>query len=220
MNWGCQQLAAQTKLPRHRHAEPHLTLVLSGAYEEAGDDGRWRATAGDVIVHRSYRAHANNVARHAEVLNLPAPADLAWRGARCDAVDEVVRAARDDLATASRLIISRSVGAAPVTADWPDLLAARLADDPWTSIGAWAEEAGVAREHVSRAFHVAYAVSPKRFRAECRAHRAFSAILGSTEPLAAIAADLGFSDQAHMTRAVRALCGKTPQQIRRQFAER
>ena len=35
-------------------------------------------------------------------------------------------------------------------------------------------------------------------------------ITGTAEPLAGIAAEVGFSDQAHMTRDVKALTGKTP----------
>jgi len=39
VEWGQQQLSKDEDLPRRRHGVGHLTLVLSGAYVEAGDGG-------------------------------------------------------------------------------------------------------------------------------------------------------------------------------------
>lgn len=36
-------------------------MVLSGGYEEAGEGGRRRVAAGDVIVHHPFEAHLNRV---------------------------------------------------------------------------------------------------------------------------------------------------------------
>ena len=36
-------------LPRHRHAEGYVAVVIAGGYEEAGDTGRRRVSAGDVV---------------------------------------------------------------------------------------------------------------------------------------------------------------------------
>ncbi|WP_241961998.1 helix-turn-helix domain-containing protein [Rhodococcus opacus] len=44
--------------------------------------------------------------------------------------------------------------------------------------------------------------------------RAFSAVMGVSLTLAGLAADLGFSDQAHMTRTMRAHLGETPTALR------
>jgi AraC-like DNA-binding protein len=56
-------------------------------------------------------------------------------------------------------------------------------------------------------------VTPKAFLRIERAWAARDAIRAGTS-LAAIAADLGYSDQAHLTRDVRELLGVTPRQLR------
>ncbi|MFN2259654.1 MAG: helix-turn-helix domain-containing protein, partial [Parasphingopyxis sp.] len=98
--------------------------------------------------------------------------------------------------------------------DWPDLLAARLRKLAPLHLSEWASAHGLAPESVSRGFARAYGVTPHLYRAEARARSAIAAIRASERPLAVIAADLGFSDQAHMTRAVRGLSGRTPGQWR------
>ena len=55
-----------------------------------------------------------------------------------------------------------------------------------------------------------WSVTPARFRAEVRARKAWRAIAFGDAPLAEVAADGGFADQAHLTRAIRALTGRTP----------
>ena len=42
------KLAAGGRIARHVHRLPYATIVLEGAYEEAGDAGRIAARAGDV----------------------------------------------------------------------------------------------------------------------------------------------------------------------------
>lgn len=54
---------------------------------------------------------------------------------------------------------------------------------------------------------------PKSFLRIERAWAARAAI-GEGTPLAAVAADLGYADQAHMTRDVHALLGLTPRELR------
>src|SRR5579863_2053381 len=71
-------------------------------------------------------------------------------------------------------------------------------------------EAQLAPETVSRGFHRAIGVTPKTFRIESRARRAWNLLLRSSSPLSDIAVDLGFSDLAHLSRAVGALTGAPP----------
>ncbi|MET3667922.1 helix-turn-helix domain-containing protein [Caulobacter sp. 1776] len=54
-----------------------------------------------------------------------------------------------------------------------------------------------------------------RRRVEARARRAWALITGTMDTLASIAAETGFTDQAHMTRDVKALTGKAPGAWRR-----
>ncbi len=77
------------------------------------------------------------------------------------------------------------------------------------------------REHLWRFknFHRAFGVSPMQFRSELHARTAWLAVTDSYEPLSGIAADLGYSDQAHMTRAVKALTGAPPAQWRTRVSQ-
>jgi AraC-like DNA-binding protein len=127
-------------------------------------------------------------------------------------VKEDVAAARD-LAEAVALVeslLSTRVPRPPVQDHWSDELAAALAIDSSLRIADWAETAGLSREAVSRGFRAHYGTSPARFRTELRARSAWARISGDSEPLAVIAHDLGFADQAHMTRAVKWLTGSSP----------
>ena len=66
---------------------------------------------------------------------------------------------------------------------------------------------------LQRASHRWLGLTPKAFLRIERAWAARDAIR-SGQPLAAIAADLGFSDQAHLGRELRMLLGVTPRQLR------
>ena len=198
-------------LPRHRHAEPYLAVVLAGGYVEAGDGGRWRARPGTVVVHGAYEAHGNGFeAAETVVLNLPVPAGLAPVAALIDDVDAIARVAERDPVSAATLVSTMLRPGADRLDDWPDLLAAALSADPSLSIRAWADAVGLAPASVSRGFARAYGVSPKRYRLEARARQALHAVAGSRAQLAEIAAAHGFADQAHMTRALVAMTGAPP----------
>ena len=87
-----------------------------------------------------------------------------------------------------------------------DLLATEIARDPNCRLDRWADAHGIAPETVSRGFARAYGITPATFRAEIRARGAFRQIVHTMTSLVGIASVLGFSDQAHMTRAARANC--------------
>lgn len=187
-----------------------MAVVLSGGYEEAGEGGRRRVAAGDVIVHHPFEAHLNRVSsRGAVVLNLPLLAPLPAGFGRVADPDDIARMAeRDPLAAFAAL----KAGFAPICApgaDWPDDLARLLATEP-AGLQAWAEARGLTAEHVSRGFHKIFGAPPRRFGLEARARAAAADAAGSNAPLASIAFDRGFADQAHMTRAVAAVTGRTP----------
>jgi len=63
---------------------------------------------------------------------------------------------------------------------------------------------------LSRGFRSAFGVSPKRFGLESKAHTALRRIREGATALSTIAADAGFSDQTHMTRAIADLTGNSP----------
>jgi len=73
-----------------------------------------------------------------------------------------------------------------------------------------ADAHGIVPETLSRGFAKVYGTTAATFRAEIRARRALGQIIRTGISLVEIAAAVGFADQAHMTRAVRALTGATP----------
>ena len=207
-----QRLEGGDHAPRHRHARAYAAVVLTGDYIEAGDAGRRRVSPGEVILHHRFEAHANRFGgRGAVVLNLPLPDD--WSAPapfmRLADPDAVVRGAERDPREAVEALIAGLLPAAPDIPDWPDLLAETLRRDSQLSLGDWARAHGLAAATVSRGFRQAFGISPIRYRAETRALAAWRA-LSSAVPLADLAAETGFADQAHMTRAIVALTGRPP----------
>lgn len=70
------RLEPASEIVRQAHVGAYATLVLSGAYEEAGDAGRFKVAAGDVLIHAAFSAHRDIVARaNTLVLDLPLPFD-------------------------------------------------------------------------------------------------------------------------------------------------
>jgi AraC-like DNA-binding protein len=126
-----------------------------------------------------------------EVLRL-----IATTAERKAAAAQIPKAADRTLVAAAREAIIEN---APEAADLPSL-AARL---------------GVSPYRLSRAFSTQMAVSVTWYRNRVRVGRALERMAGGDERLAELAAELGFADQAHLTRTVRAHVGHTPAVARR-----
>jgi AraC-like DNA-binding protein len=217
---GRMRHGAREDLPRHRHDHGFAALVLAGGYVEAGDTGRHRLEAGDVLVHQAFESHLDRFdARGADVLILPLEdtAEQVVLGQVAD-LDTIVRLAELDQATAAQALGEQLVGRQRAHADWPDLLAQALHDDPSLVLSDWADCMGLHLGSISRGFRQVFSVTPAAYRATQRAHRATQALSAGDAPLSAIAADCGFADQAHMTRAVRHLTGLPPLTLRARLA--
>jgi len=198
-------------LPRHRHADGYVAVVIAGGYEEAGDTGRRRVSPGDVVVHRPWEAHLNRTpGAGAQVLNLPAPADGLAPFGRVDDLDTLVRTAQHDPTEASERLQGMFRPAPARVDDWPNLLAEALAGGDAESLGGWAGRLGLSPEHLSRAFGQVFGITPHRFRWEARNRAALRDLTLTTTPLAELALAHGFADQAHLTRSLRAFSGRTP----------
>jgi AraC-like DNA-binding protein len=204
-------------LARHRHDHAFAALVLAGGYVEAGDTGRHRVEAGDVLVHHVFEGHLDRFdARGAEVLILPIPVE--WDGpchGRVADMDSIARAAERNAAAAAVLLREGMLAKQSGATDWPDLLAQSLRANPALVLGDWAAAMGLHEGSLSRGFRLAFAMTPEAFRLVQRTHRAIAILGRRPDSLAAIAQDCGFADQAHMTRAVARLTGATPAKFRR-----
>lgn len=208
-----QTLDATARLPRHRHAAPYAAIVLRGGYHEAGDGGRFEAEPGDVLFHLPFMSHMDRVnARRTAVLNLPLPVRFVPVSLhqRSGDPDGLARLAERDPQAAAQLLTEQLLPGRPAANDPVDQLARRLGGPDAPSILEWSANTGIRRETAFRWFVSAYGVSPTQFHVEARARHAWRAIAAGTSPLGRIATDLGFADQAHMSRAVRALTGFPP----------
>ncbi len=134
-------------------------------------------------------------------------------------LDDLARTAERNPEDASELLQEalRKNRATPlgVQDDWPDLLAEALAEDSSLVIGEWAQSNHLTQQTVSRGFAAAYGVAPEVFRAESRARAAWLRVTHGCDCLCRIAAESGFSDQAHMTRWIRRITGAPPGAWRR-----
>jgi AraC-like DNA-binding protein len=209
-------------LDRHRHIGAHVCVVIAGGYEEAGDAGRFWMGPGDFLLHTPFEAHLDRFTpRGAQMLNVPLHD---WRGlgvfGQVADADAFARAAERDIAEAEAVLRASFTTAAARLADWPDALAADLLANPGLGLGDWARRHALAPATVSRGFRQVFGLSPAAFRAQVRARAAWRALVDGQAPLAAVAADAGFADQAHMTRAVGALTGRTPAQWRKPRSNR
>lgn len=81
-------------------------------------------------------------------------------------------------------------------------------------LAAIAQAAGLNESIFLRCFRATFGTSPHQYVMRQRVDRAIDLIRTTTMPLAEIAHISGFSDQAHMNRVVKKICGCTPGAIR------
>ncbi|WP_460885714.1 helix-turn-helix domain-containing protein [Promicromonospora xylanilytica] len=127
--------------------------------------------------------------------------------ARTSPSDGMVSPARTPAARASRARLARRareavLDGAPAAGDLLSL----------------ARALGTSPAHLSRVFTAETGSTLTRFRNRVRVSRLLGRLEEGDADLATIAGDLGFADQAHLTRTVRATLGTTPGRVRRAFA--
>lgn len=215
---GREDLAAGHHVPRHRHLHAYAILLVDGEFDQVSYAGRIRVRPGELIVQPTLDAHANRMpgGKGARIVRLPwhDVDDLGGVYPVRD-VDAIVRAAERDAHAAWQLARgSRGAPRRPAN-DLPDALAAALAGGAVPQLAAWAAGRARARETVAREFTQAFGIPARQFRAELRTRAAWLQVVRTSDSLAAIAAATGFADQAHMTRAIRALTGQPPAAWRR-----
>ena len=203
---------------RHRHTNAYGAFVLEGAYLEYGDHGRFRAEPGQIVAHDALDAHANTVVNgRTRIINFALPADH-----QLPRVFEVADGAELERALLcnqpiEEYLTSARPARAEVFDDWPDKLARDLVERP-LRLRNWACSHGVSASKVSRGFAQAYGISPARFRLEQQVLRGFRLLSSERLGIAEAAHDCGFADQAHFTRAMRAVLRTTPARV--QFCSR
>jgi AraC-like DNA-binding protein len=212
---GRDQLPAGHRIGRHRHEHAYAILTLAGSMQQVSYAGRVTTQTGQLLVQPTLDCHANRSGpAGVSILRLPWRRECGLGGLfELAEADQLIRLAELDPIAASKWAINL-VGNAPRVAptfdDWEDLLAAELATGKVSSLSGWAAHHGIAAETVSRGFARRYHCTPARFRGELRTRNAWLRLTGSALPLAEVAAEAGFADQAHMTRSVGRLTGRSP----------
>ncbi len=95
-----------------------------------------------------------------------------------------------------------------------DRIATRL------TVADMAREAGLSLSHFSRAFRASTGRAPHAYLLSRRVAKAAHLLHHSDRTLGQIAADCGFHDQAHLTRAIRSQFGRTPGAFRRNTGQK
>jgi len=209
---GLETFPRGTAPPRHRHLEGYASIVLAGSFVEAGFSGRVKVQPGDVLLHGRFDCHANSphCTRAVQILRLPWLDDRVEGHFRVSDPDVLARLAERD-PRESTVALAESLRAVDSPLQhWTSRLASALQTTPSLSLSGWAEQLGMRPEALSRGFGREFGVSPKQFRLEARARRAWLEILRSPRTLTTIAHEFGFSDLAHLSRSVRSLTGYPP----------
>ncbi len=212
IRYGVENLTARHALPRHRHAAGYATVVLAGSFEEASFAGRFLAGPGDVLLHGAFDCHANRLSsRHSlQIVRLPWSDNMLEGRYRVRDPDALAILAERDPFEATQQLRANLLQIKAVDLHWTERLAEGLRAQSVVCLETWADSERLAPETVSRGFHRAFGVTPKAFRIESRARRAWNLLLRSPAPLTEIAHQLGFADLAHLSRSVAALTGAPP----------
>ncbi|OXM69206.1 AraC family transcriptional regulator [Amycolatopsis vastitatis] len=176
---------------------------------------RWRQLAGDRLARTT--------------VYVDGALDLAHRRVVASAADPGYGLAEELLVLVGRAVTQAATAPTPASphrgsrADERALVAlAReaLAADVPAAAGLFplADLLGVSPYRLSRAFPRELGVSLTRYRNRLRVGRALDRLEAGERRLADLAADLGFADQAHLTRTVREHAGETPAALRRLLA--
>lgn len=227
-------------IPSHAHAEAVISLILSGEGVDDGDNGTRRLGPRDILFTPSYVPHGYRFAqkgrwfniqladawlervtdgeRHlpktAEILKGHAAAIWAAR-VRSEAQlgDSVSSMAIDGamILMLAELARSREVGAS-TRPRWlrrvEEAIDSTFAAPP--PVEQLAALAGVHPRHLLRTFRRYHGTTVAQYVRQRQLQQARVALATSKQPLAMIALDAGFSDQAHFTRVFRHTYGETP----------
>lgn len=213
-------------------ADVDTTLAYVGVPGE--EESFAHPAGGDVctsisVTPRLWRSLAGDSGPTARTIYIDPRIDLAHRrlltAARTDDVDY---ATAEELLGLLSTVVSRGttgptpLGNASVDRDRSLVAAAREAiaegDPSADTLFALADSLGVSPSRLSRAFPRHLGVSVTRYRHRVRIGRALDRLEAGETSLSALAADLGYADQAHLTRTMRQYLDHTPTALRRLLA--
>jgi AraC family transcriptional regulator len=226
---------AFARAPRHVHENDYLCFVVAGGFRERTGRGSCDLSTGNALLHRGGDWHEDSFGPDgARCLNLHLPASSGWRldgpwrpslRARllvdALAAEAAMEGASDPLASdglaAELLAALWSATEKQPDGAWLDQLIAVLSESPgraW-SLAELAALVGRHPTHVARAFRSKTGLSIGMYRRRRRVAELCLRLRRSRTALADLAVELGYSDQAHMSRELRGFTGMTPAAYRR-----
>jgi AraC-like DNA-binding protein len=211
--------------PQHAHEEMQISIVLRGTIRETVGAVARCGRAGDVIVKPAGLMHADDFDA-TRILCIDGPPDA------FPTLPREYHWYRFDAVTAAAIrVAQRHFAGCDVSEDLADLLAAlpprtvvdrRLANQAaealeagQTNIAALAHNLGVHQVYLARIFRERWNCSPREYAQRMRVREAAHRLASTRQPLAEIALDAGFADQAHLTRIFGRVVGVTPGAFRR-----
>lgn len=239
-------IAADTRFCGHAHETVHLVAVLSGGFAEREGSG-WRDVSPGQLRVSAAASHdltfgpqgTRCLVIEAEpelpvraLAQMARPAFLSldpWLGrlvqglALASAEDTEYSALRqyglrtELFAQLDRRLDGRRAPPPP----WLARIRERLHDAQGrVHVSDLAAEAQVHRVHLARAFRDHFGVPITVYARRIQVDTAQRMLSSTTLPLSHVAALTGFADQSHLTRAMQAVLGATPGQLRRQALHR
>jgi AraC-like DNA-binding protein len=228
-----------TLVPSHTHAHPYFCYVAAGGFEELGDAGTYTASRGTLVFHPAEETHSDEFGgAGGRCFNIEVGGDVdlvrdpgVVRGAAVRFAAELYREMRAWDA-ASGLVAEGLTAALLARADFDasrpeaprrkmrgDVARAgeRLRADPCNPppLALLAAEAGLSTISFARAFRRQFGCGVGAYLRAERVEMAKRALAESNSTVSTIAAELGFADQAHLTRVFRDATGWTPAAFRR-----
>lgn len=196
---GMEIWADMVDVRRIRHLDLHFNLeVLGRRLEEELDAGRCD-TPRLMFYDERFLQLTQLIA--AECLNPQPLHDLYGDGLTVALFIDLMKLNRSDARIRSAL------------ATWQLRRAVEYIDENWgrnIRLEELASLAGLSQSHFSHAFKASTGMAPHQWQTNARVERAKQLLLKNEASLTTVAAETGFSDQAHFTRVFRKVVGATP----------
>jgi AraC-like DNA-binding protein len=217
------------RVSRHRHDCPTLVYGVGGPCQETADSRG--AIKRRLTYHPPGYAHALDYLGDTHVLSieiktgfglacpprstaLPATAyDLVWRAV----IDIAARAGTDVIDASLRALVEAAIGFA---SNPPSPLVLALIGElhnHWEmipSVDQLSRKYSLSKQYLCRVFKKAMGVTLQQYAVIVRLDYARGLLWSTDRPIAEIAADTGFADQSHLTRALAQHSARTPLRLR------